>query len=114
MAVIECVFNYDEKTKKLSQVIHVLKLDPSDKINFVTAYPGLTLKTEEDCPLLNLRKDDYAPVRFTTALPETNKITEFKVYYHGPQAHFACGRLDGNRDFYPWKTGQPSPDSNPP
>jgi hypothetical protein len=29
MAVIECVFNYDEKTGKVSQTIHVMGLDPT-------------------------------------------------------------------------------------
>jgi hypothetical protein len=112
MAVIECVFDYDVKTKKVSQVIHVMGLDPGDKINFVTAYKGLTLVTEEDCPLLNLRKGDHAPVRWTDAIPNTKDVPKFQVYYHGPQGHFNCGGVE-NTNFISWATGQPSPGSGP-
>jgi hypothetical protein len=109
MAVIECVFDYDEKTGKVSQVIHVMGLEPSDKINFVTPYKGLTLVTEEDCPVLNLKKGDYAPIRWTRKPPKTGrKVPKFVVYYHGPQGHFKCGEASGN-GFTSWATGQPSP-----
>lgn len=91
MAVIECVFNYDPE-KGLTQVIHVLKVDENDKINFVTQTPGLTLKCEQDFDALNLKAGDYAPVRFTPAAPGTG-VPLLEVYYHPQPLKVACGEL---------------------
>jgi hypothetical protein len=114
MAIIECVFEYDENTEKVSQVVHILGLDSHDEIKFVTPQQGLALECEEDFPLLHLKTGDFAPVKHTSQVP-TNQAPKFKVYYHGPQAKFQCGELTAQKKFIPWKTGIPSPggDSGP-
>ena len=115
MAVIECVFNYDPKTGILYQEVHVLEIDSNDKINFVTQTAGLTLKCEAPFPPANLKKNDYAPVRYTRTKPKTKGVAEFNVYYHGPRAQFACGELNAGRKFQAWPkaVGQSSPGGSP-
>ena len=110
MAVILCLFNYDANTQKLSLETHVMAVDPHDTIQFVTHTAGLTLKSEVDFKLLNLKAGDHAPIRYTTQPLATN-VPEFKVYYHGPMGQFACGTLDTGHNFQSWPhaVGQQAP-----
>jgi hypothetical protein len=105
MAVIECVFNYDETTGQVSQQIHVLALDDYDKVQFVTQTPGLMLKAEVNLPALGLNAGDLAPIRYTTAVRETSGVPILEVYYHGTVSQFACGELDNRNAFQPWPRG---------
>jgi hypothetical protein len=112
MAVITCVFHYDEDNG-VSLVTHVITVDVHDKIQFVTDTPGLTLKAENDFPLLDLKKGDYAPVRYTNNLPTTDGAHEFQVYYHGDIVKLSCGTLDAHYSFASWPrtAGQSAPGS---
>lgn len=108
MAVIECVINYDEKTKKVSQVVHVLEMDKSDQIHLVTHTKGLRLQCEKDFPLLNLKEGDLAPVKYTDVktIPPAERDRKFTVYYHGVHGKFACGYLNEGHQFYGWPGGK--------
>jgi hypothetical protein len=116
MAVIECLFNYDENTGQVSIETHILEIDKHDKIQFVSNTPGLALESEDGFAPLNLKKGELAPVRHTQVkIPAVNGGRLFKIQYHGPQGHFACGYLDKNRKFVPWPNGvgQGAPGTNP-
>ena len=101
MAVIECVFNYDETTKKVSIVTHIVTVEPHDRLNLVTQTPGLTLQAEEDFdhPFLDLKKGDLAPITTTTTAEATKGVDNFAVFYHGQVAKFACGYLNDKGQF---------------
>ena len=107
MAVIECVFNYDETTKKVTIVTHIVEVEPHDRLNLVTQTPGLTLQAEEDFqhPFLDLKKGDLAPITCSTAAEPTAGVPDFDVYYHGPVAKFACGYLNSDHQFVRWPNG---------
>jgi hypothetical protein len=104
MAVIEVVYNYNDAGDVIRE-IHVISMDDSDKIRFVTQTPGLTLKAEVDIPFLDLNAGDLAPVRFTTAVRQTQGVPVFSVYYHGTIAKFACGELDNRNAFQSFPRG---------
>jgi hypothetical protein len=132
MAVIECVFTYDAKNQKVLQEVHVLELEASDKLTLVTHQPDLILQAEHDFKLMNLEKDDFAPIKYTTVVRPTN-VPKFAVYYHGDQGKMACGHLVaakataasapatpattgyGNSQFQAWPkaAGQTVPDGGP-
>ena len=112
MAVIECVFNYDKKTGKVTRVTHVLEIDEHDEIRFVSPANGLTLECEDSFPPLNLKKGDMAKITYTTTVPG-RRVPNFKVYYHGPVGHFHCRYKDGDGKVYQAK-GQSAPGSGSP
>jgi hypothetical protein len=138
MAVIECVFTYNEETQEVLQEVHVVKLEASDTLTFVTHQKGFTLQSELNFPLMDLEVGDLAPVKYTNSVRSTDGVPKFVVYYHGDQGKFACGQLVapppvvakatamassgvpvtpayGSQQFQPWTNGagQTVPDGGP-
>jgi hypothetical protein len=95
MAVIECVFTYDQKKGTVSQEVHVLRLEDSDTLTFVTHQADLVLRAETHFDPMGLQRGDFAPVKYTPPVKARKKDTakKFVVYYHGDQGSVACGRL---------------------
>jgi hypothetical protein len=86
MAQIEFVVNYDASGKVTVQT-HVLKLDDTDHVRFVSTDPNVVLHAEGPFPQLKLEKGEEVPVQHVSN-PAVRKRALMSAQ---PQYMFRCG-----------------------
>ena len=97
MAVIKCVFGYNEKTGGVTTVLHLMEVCQHDQVFYVSADKGLTLVSQNDLPDgRGLRLGARARIKVekkqvpAAKAPKAPKLPRFELYYHPTVQEFDC------------------------
>jgi hypothetical protein len=120
MAKLECVIQYDEKSKTATATYNVLKVDQADEITFKALYPNTGIKYVNGSPFSG---SDGPQVGVVFNVSEHHE-SFFKVTVpsNGEPRHFVCGEVGSafkekavgpyektDHEFTPWEGGGDTP-----